>query len=162
MSLVCSSKHLHECVCLLPWWFCPERRWQTGYYLWGWRRPPWRSEGAPETLDCTTTFCPSPTAWSACHLRTRRWRRWQWACHCKPGFGCTLTAAGEDVGLRGVDSHRADVVGVSLKPVNSLQGVVIEHAEQQIILGTDREGLVSAFSLKQNTKNMQSIGIVRI
>lgn len=58
-------------------------------------------------------------------------------------FVCVLsfcpTAAGEDVGLRRVDSDAADVVRVSLKHVNSLQSVVVEHTDQHIILGTDNE-----------------------
>lgn len=49
-----------------------------------------------------------------------------------------LTTAGEDVGLRRVDGDKADVVSVSLKHVNLLQRVVVEHTDQHIILGMDR------------------------
>lgn len=49
------------------------------------------------------------------------------------------TTAGEDVGLCRVDSDTADVVRVSLKHVNSLQSVVIEHTDQHIVLRTDKE-----------------------
>lgn len=48
------------------------------------------------------------------------------------------TTTGEDVGLCGVDSDAADVVMVSLKHVNSPQGVVVKHTDQHVILGRDR------------------------
>lgn len=63
----------------------------------------------------------------------------QTLCVCVSVRGPFPTAAGEDVGLCRVDSDAADVVGVSLKHVNSVQSVVIEHTDQHIILGTDRE-----------------------
>lgn len=49
-----------------------------------------------------------------------------------------LTTTGEDVGLCGVDGDAADVVMVSLKHVNSPQGVVVKHTDQHVILGRDR------------------------
>ena len=65
------------CVCVcLPWWFGPERHWQTGCCLWGWRRSAWHSECGPRTPDYRPTFCPSPTAWSTCHLKTHKTRQW--------------------------------------------------------------------------------------
>lgn len=44
------------------------------------------------------------------------------------------TAAGEDVGLGGVDRDAADVVRVRLKHVNLFQGVVVEDSDQHVIL----------------------------
>ena len=49
--------------------------------------------------------------------------------------GTGLTTAGEDVGMCGVHDDRADVVCVSLKRVNLLHSVVVEHSYQHVILG---------------------------
>lgn len=46
------------------------------------------------------------------------------------------TAACQDVGLCRVDGDTANVVRVSLKLVNSLQSVVIEHTDLHVILNT--------------------------
>lgn len=48
------------------------------------------------------------------------------------------TTAGEHVGLSGVDSDAADVVGVGLEHVDSLQRVVVERSDHHVILRTER------------------------
>ena len=45
------------------------------------------------------------------------------------------TAAGEDIGVGGVNHDGPDVVRVSLKRVDLLKRVVVEHTHQHVVLG---------------------------
>ena len=49
------------------------------------------------------------------------------------------TTAGEDVGLCGVHSDAADVVGVGLEHVSPGQRVVVKHTDLHVILGGGRD-----------------------
>ena len=48
-------------------------------------------------------------------------------------FPLPLTAAGQEVGVCGVDHYRPDVVGVGLEGVHLLKSVVVEHTHQHVV-----------------------------
>lgn len=63
------------------------------------------------------------------------------------------TTAGENVGLGRMDSDATDVIGVGLKHVHPLQGVVIKHTDLHVILHKEGKMFTTQQKILKHTKS---------